>query len=283
MKQIKTILTFFLIFFLSITECFENSFSKQEVIKDPFCVLTVHKSGTNLILKLLKLVDQELYSKKISNKNAGKFRHFCPDLESEYFSVNLDERKILGIRDLRDTLVSHVYFWDRRISENGFGPAFNQQYIQFYKDWTKLTFDEKLNSLMTGNIPKNSKAYQSLNNRPLPKPMNLFVRDINEFKKYYHSKNSLLCKFEDLIGARGDGDKNLQIKTVEGVLKFLDISLEKTSINNIAENLFGGTWTFRKGKIGEWKTHFSKKNKEVFKKTYGDIIIDLGYEKDYNW
>jgi len=49
------------------------------------------------------------------------------------------------------------------------------------------------------------------------------------------------------------------------------------------KNLCGHTSTFRKGKIGSWKEGFSLKNKNNFKKHCGDLLIQLGYEKDKNW
>ena len=41
--------------------------------------------------------------------------------------------------------------------------------------------------------------------------------------------------------------------------------------------------TFRKGKTGNWREHFTEANKTLFKETAGDILIDLGYEKDLDW
>jgi len=41
--------------------------------------------------------------------------------------------------------------------------------------------------------------------------------------------------------------------------------------------------TFRKGKPGNWREHFTPKNKAVFKEFTGDLLIRLGYEKDQNW
>lgn len=35
--------------------------------------------------------------------------------------------------------------------------------------------------------------------------------------------------------------------------------------------------------VGGWKAHFSGPLKEQFKKVAGESLIDLGYEKDYNW
>jgi hypothetical protein len=41
--------------------------------------------------------------------------------------------------------------------------------------------------------------------------------------------------------------------------------------------------TFRKGKPGNWKEHFTDANKALFKEQVGDLLIQLGYENDQNW
>ena len=39
----------------------------------------------------------------------------------------------------------------------------------------------------------------------------------------------------------------------------------------------------RKGIVGEWKDYFNGAHKAKFKKVAGDLLIGLGYEKDFNW
>ena len=41
--------------------------------------------------------------------------------------------------------------------------------------------------------------------------------------------------------------------------------------------------TFRSGKTGEWKKHFTGEHKKLFKDVAGDLLVKLGYEKDNNW
>lgn len=41
--------------------------------------------------------------------------------------------------------------------------------------------------------------------------------------------------------------------------------------------------TFRSGKTGEWKKHFTEEHKMIFKDVAGDLLIRLGYEKNNNW
>jgi hypothetical protein len=38
-----------------------------------------------------------------------------------------------------------------------------------------------------------------------------------------------------------------------------------------------------KGAIGGWKNKFEHSHKEAFKKVAGNLLIELGYETDYNW
>ena len=72
-----------------------------------------------------------------------------------------------------------------------------------------------------------------------------------------------------------------------GILLSWFTSCEKGSngkAEEVAVELFSEpTQTFRKGVAGEWKTHFKEAHKRVFKEIAGQLLIDLGYEKDFNW
>ena len=41
--------------------------------------------------------------------------------------------------------------------------------------------------------------------------------------------------------------------------------------------------TFRSGKTGEWKKHFTDEHKRIFKDVAGDLLIRLGYEQNNDW
>jgi hypothetical protein len=40
---------------------------------------------------------------------------------------------------------------------------------------------------------------------------------------------------------------------------------------------------YRKGVAGDWKNHFSKEDRRVFKEEAGELLIRLGYEDDLDW
>jgi hypothetical protein len=41
--------------------------------------------------------------------------------------------------------------------------------------------------------------------------------------------------------------------------------------------------TFRSGKTGEWKKHFTEEHKRIFKAVAGDLLVQMGYEKNNDW
>jgi hypothetical protein len=40
---------------------------------------------------------------------------------------------------------------------------------------------------------------------------------------------------------------------------------------------------FRKGVAGDWKDVFTEQDRQIFKEEAGDLLIELGYERDHNW
>jgi hypothetical protein len=45
----------------------------------------------------------------------------------------------------------------------------------------------------------------------------------------------------------------------------------------------GKSHTFRTGKTGGWKDHFTPETKKLFKEVSGDLLLRLGYEKNNDW
>ena len=41
--------------------------------------------------------------------------------------------------------------------------------------------------------------------------------------------------------------------------------------------------TYRTGKTGEWRKHFTEEHKRIFKNVAGDLLIKLGYESNQDW
>jgi hypothetical protein len=93
----------------------------------------------------------------------------------------------------------------------------------------------------------------------------------------------VLClRFEDLI-----------LKQDEAILRLLTYLESRGYQPQLAKNEAMGrikaavkpekSGTFRKGKPGNWREHFTEGNIRLFKEKAGDLLIHLGYETDYSW
>jgi hypothetical protein len=90
-------------------------------------------------------------------------------------------------------------------------------------------------------------------------------------------------RFEDLVGPQGGGSLDAQIEELENIARHLNIRRDLQDIKQVSERLFGGTSTFRKGMIGNWRGHFSEEHRNAFKEAAGQLLLELGYEPGYDW
>jgi hypothetical protein len=88
--------------------------------------------------------------------------------------------------------------------------------------------------------------------------------------------------FEKLVGPQGGGSKESQLMELQNIAHHLGLRCD-SSLEQIANQVFGGTTTFRKGTIGSWHTNFSSEHKRAFKERAGQTLIDFGYEDNFDW
>lgn len=102
------------------------------------------------------------------------------------------------------------------------------------------------------------------------------------------SDHIYLVKYEDLLK---DTTKTLDqlLKNAFGLElnnEKLQFIIDKYSFENQAKRKSGvenkGSF-LRKGVSGDWKNYFGIKEKELFKQYSGNLLIELGYEKNKNW
>lgn len=89
--------------------------------------------------------------------------------------------------------------------------------------------------------------------------------------------------FEKLVGPRGDGDRDVQIREISTIAAHIGYPITDQRAQDIADNLFGRFETFRQGQIGAWKEDFTQKHKDIFKTVTGNLLITLGYEQQDDW
>lgn len=253
-----------------------NSYFLKAV--DEIFLLSVPKSGSHLIQKCLSLINKEfgITSAQVPISHAG----FNP--ENVEYLQNLSKKYqylFLNIRDPRDQIISFIH--------HVFGPKIlNQEPVGYVKHYSvnsrNLSFDE----ILLCSICFGSAWYQYFHRQCNNKV------DCNGILNFY--KPYLIClnnpaynfcsiKFENLVGPKGGGSLDLQYAEISKICNHLKLNPTPENIKNIADNLFGDTRTFRDGQIGSWKKHFKQVHKICFKEIAGQLLIDLGYEKDLNW
>jgi sulfotransferase 6B1 len=104
-----------------------------------------------------------------------------------------------------------------------------------------------------------------------------------QFLGWQRDENSVLVKFEDLVGPRGGGSAEAQRSTVERVTRHLGVSVNEETVPSIEEDLFGLGRTFRKGQIGGWREEFSEEHARAAREIAGPLLVELGYEAGPEW
>ena len=97
----------------------------------------------------------------------------------------------------------------------------------------------------------------------------------------YSHPDIIEFRYEEIIGNEREAFRKL-FKHYEFPRSWIKTGMElaeKFSLNTRA----GRIKHVRSGKKAQWKTEFSPRMKELFKEQQGQLLIDLGYEKDFNW
>ncbi len=161
-------------------------------------------------------------------------------------------------RDPRDVVVSHVFYVTDMEARH-----VHHDYYQSLPD-----FDSRLKVSILGR-PDAGIEFPNIADRFEP------------YLDWLDRKEVLTIHFEDLIHARAATLTNIMDHLLSRVplqtSRQLILDALETSINPKKSP------TFRSGKTGEWKKHFTKEHKKIFKEVAGNLLIKLGYEKNNDW
>jgi len=175
---------------------------------------------------------------------------------------NLPFKTFVIIRDLRDILVSHYY-------SLLIGHKVISQRIKTDRDkLSEMNKDDGLLFLLENRLLLHAQIQTSW----------LAARQRNE---------GLFLRYEELIED--------EYSTFEKIIEYCQIDVKKQKLHEIIKYNSFGTATgrkrgeenvkehLRKGIAGDWKNHFSSALKKEFKKRYGQVLINTGYEKNLEW
>jgi len=236
--------------------------------------MTIAKSGTHLLKKTIEkitnqsssLIPLEEYPQFAqdpaayfaSSKDAILGMHLFPEFDPLVNHLPRNFTKIVLVRDLRDVVISILFFKHRM----------NFYLLETYPYLSKvITFDFEKELFRI--IPEEDTYYA----HSMARHALLWLND----------PTVLLVRFEDLVGPLGGGDSERQKKTIQSLSHHLGVDLSESRTETIANSLFGESRTFRKGQIHAWHDYFQESHKQLFKQVMGKELIALGYEKDDSW
>lgn len=162
-------------------------------------------------------------------------------------------------RDPRDMLVSQVFFASDMHEEHGMHGYYN----------SLPDLGARLKVAITG-IDRDGLYMVS-------------VRQRYEGVFHWLEQEHVLClRFEDLINNR-DATLHAMLDEVEKTGYQIPTPREKALSRLVEAIQPRRSRTFRSGKTGGWKDHFTEEHKSLFKEVAGDLLVRLGYEKSNDW
>lgn len=170
-------------------------------------------------------------------------------------------KMVLIIRDPRDIITSEINYF---LSENQ---------LSLHPYYKEIGHEQGMISIIKGFYDERG---------AFPRQPS-FRNILTEYLPWLSKSYVYLTRFEDLVGPQGGGTRETQINQIMGISKHLKIHISEAEAINIGHNVFGGTHTFHRGIVGSWKEAFSQEVKTICKNHIGDLLIELGYEKDYDW
>ena len=203
-------------------------------------------------------------------------------------------RHFVVIRDLRDTLVSLYFSW--KISHAFHFPwqfksrelLNNMETEQGLESWIGEGERSVYNGLL--NPPFLKKHYERMNHSG-NKDIMTFLKNILDYiadiQISWINGDSLLIRYEDLIAD--------EISSFEKIVDHCQIPVSRERLHEIIKYNRFETVTGRcrgeedilahqrKGISGDWRNYFSASVKSKFKKRFGDVLIQTGYESDLDW
>jgi hypothetical protein len=163
-------------------------------------------------------------------------------------------------RDPRDLLVSQVFYATEIYTEHALHDYYN----------SLPNMDERLKAVIQG-IYEDDKASR-------PGIADQYARFIG----WLNYPAIMSIRFEDLILNRS--------QTINAMLDHLEATGynipfdRQVAIGKVMQSIDPKrSPTFRKGVVGDWRTHFTDEHKRLFKETAGDLLIQLGYEQNNDW
>ena len=263
----------------------------------PVLCNSFQKSGTHLLVNVVARLPQfhhygrkaywhylsraRVNSKKIS-KTSQVIKALSQCLQGEIFRGHIAAntelleffrhhsfKHLFIFRDLRDVVVSHFYGMKNRKAIDTWPSRY------FYA----LQSDEERLEFLIKGWPNNEVPFQGF-------PPEVDYPNIGErFRENFpwlKDQNCLAIRFEDLVNPETRNHMHTKIA------RYLLPDISNGEICDVVRKMHDEhsakkSHTFRKGIPGDWRNNFSEKHIALFKELAGQMLIDLGYEHNFEW
>jgi hypothetical protein len=167
---------------------------------------------------------------------------------------------IFVFRDPRDMIISHVFYATEIFSGHGMHEYYTKKLS---------SMEERINTAI-GGINENGLEL-------------IGVKERYESHLGWLDQPEILClRFEELRGNQEHAfSLILDYLEGQGFQPGVTRNVAMQAINESVQPKKSGT--FRSGKVGEWRQHFTQKNVDFFKQSTGDLLVKLGYEDNDTW
>jgi hypothetical protein len=242
-------------------------------------VTSVPKAGTNMLMHVLSLFPQltieetlillpvEKQLERIARLRSGRVVsiHLAPRMELDSVLDQHNVQVLFISRDPRDVCVSLFHYIKKQPEHH-----FHSYYNALPDD------DSRMLTIIKGH------------DQVLPDGTRLRLPSVDvNFRRrmpWFDHPRCCAVTFEELVGPDGGGNSEQQRSAIRRMAKHLGLRLSKKDLDLIASNVFSPqSPTFRRGQIGSWRKEMTEAHKVAFKEVAGQLLIDLGYERDLDW
>ena len=250
--------------------------------------ITVHvinqaKGGTHLLRKCFGLMTERLRLQDPSARIRVRTGHPFLNLGvppacrlNVYGGAEKKSYYMIIKRDPRDSLISWMYWIDKNFHENNVAyvaPIQSPNALKYMgnlkEKWISLTQVEKMEVLLEGQWPAPFNWYSQDT-----KMMSFFLRNLKK------PLDAFVCDFETLVGKEGNArvSDEIQIDLIRRMAKHCEIPLAEDDLKYVRDELFGGSYTFRKGQVGQWKDYFNEHLENVYEKNYAPYDVEMRWD-----
>lgn len=177
----------------------------------------------------------------------------------EFFENHPQIAPLFIYRDPRDQLISSIFY----------AVDIHKQHAQ-HDYYSSISMDERIKTAILGRKVPGLEFLPSIRVQ------------YDRILGWLTTPGMLSFQFEDLVN-----DPRPQLERLLDFLETKNIPIQvdrETALKTILDAIQPEkSPTFRKGKSGGWRDHFSDKHIQIFKDATGDLLIELGYETDNDW